>query len=239
VNQSERLAYWKSVAVEALRARGGIDDAAALEARTWKDEYELFGFFDCFRPDGAGAERVFAGVVGGDAILERLLRIFAATKDGPQRFMYFIVQEPRPATPEELVELTRQHLYKVAQIADDAGDEELFGLLCSRPQIEIKRQPAPVRTQPDLEAPETHIYGICGDWFSELVPTPSDALLLHEAFYSMACFYDLARYLLWPLYVGSTKIVEPFEPYFELWLRGARPIFERPGMVNVYCTNGG
>ena len=67
-------------------------------------------------------------------------------------------------------------------------------------------------------------------------PLQSDAILKEEAFYSIACDYNLAHYLLWPLYRDGTKIDEPFAPYFELWARGAKAIFEKPGRVTVYVA---
>lgn len=89
---------------------------------------------------------------------------------------------------------------------------------------------------PDYDAPETIVYDMVGDWYSGLNPVQSDALLLHEAFYSIACDYDIARYLMWPLYRTSSDIVEPFAPYFDLWTHGAKPWFGRPGLVTVYVT---
>ena len=59
---------------------------------------------------------------------------------------------------------------------------------------------------------------------------------LHEAFYSIACDYKIAHYLMWPLYRGSTEIEEPFAPYFELWTHGALPFFKKPGLAIVYVT---
>src|SRR2546422_7951700 len=116
MNKLERLAYWKSVAVDAVRA-ADRDGAAQLEAMVWKNEDDLFAFFDCFRPDGRGVERVFAGVVGGDEILQRLRRVYECTKESFERYMYFIVCRPARATPQGVVALTSQHYDKVRQIA--------------------------------------------------------------------------------------------------------------------------
>jgi hypothetical protein len=38
--------------------------------------------------------------------------------------------------------------------------------------------------------------GVVGDWFIGLKPIPSDALLMREAFYSIACNYCIAYYLM-------------------------------------------
>jgi hypothetical protein len=232
-----RFAYWKRVAIDACRAAGRDSvDIAHLEETVWKNEDDLFAFFDFFRPNGAGAEKVFAGVVGGDEIVQRLLRIYECTKESFQRYMYFIVCRPAPATPERLVDLTTQHLEKMRQIARSAGEDELVSLLEALPEIKIKREAAPTRTLPDYDAPGTFLRDVVGDWFRSLDPVQSDALLLDEAFYSLTCDYNIARYLMWPLYRRSTDIEEPFAPYFELWTRGACAIFEKPTMVTVYAT---
>ena len=59
---------------------------------------------------------------------------------------------------------------------------------------------------------------------------------MEEAFYSMACDYYLAHYLMWPLYRGSTAIEEPYAPYFELWRHGAQAIFSEARRVTVYVA---
>src|SRR6266542_7015289 len=98
MNKLERLAYWKSVADDAIRA-AGRGDVAEFEKIVYKNEDDLFAFFDCFRPDGAGLEKVFAGVVGGDEILQRVLRIYEL-KETATAFGYFVVRRPMPATDE-------------------------------------------------------------------------------------------------------------------------------------------
>jgi hypothetical protein len=246
VDTLEQMAAWKNVAIEAARATGR-DGTAQLEKLVWKNEDDLFAFFDCFRPDGAGVERVFAGVAGGEEIVLRLLKVYECTKESFGGFGYFIVRRPTRATPEKLVDLTTQHLEKVRQIACSfrpeaiktkqmresliAGAAKLASLLETLTQIEIKREAAPARTQPDYQAPETILYDVVGDWVMGLDPIPSAALLMREAFYSIACDYYIANYLMWPLYRHGTDIVEPFALYFELWTHGARAIFEKPGLV--------
>jgi hypothetical protein len=234
MDNAERLASWKNLAVEACRAAGreGVEE---LEAAVWKSEDDLLAFFDCFRPTGAGLEKVFAGVTGGDEILKRLRRVYALT-DTTSRWGYFLVRRPIGATPERLVNLTRQHLEKVRQIAHSVGDGDLASMLAMLPEIEIKREAASAQTLSDFNAPEALAYDAVSDWFIGLEPVQSDALLMGEAFYSIACDYNIARYLMWPLYRHSTDIEEPFAPYFELWTHGARPFFGKAGLVTVYAA---
>ena len=236
MNKPERLAHWKTIAAEALRAAGRDDGGALSDSVVWRDEDDLFAFFDCFRPDGAGVERVFAGVVGGEEIVARLLKVYQCTKESFNAWGYFIVRHPARASRDRLIDWTRQHLDKVRQIARSFGSDELVSLLEIPPEIEILQEAAPVRLQPDYDAPEALIYDVVGDWFQALRPVESDALLMEEAFYSIACDYYLAHYLMWPLYKDSTAIAEPYAPYFELWRHGAHAIFSEPELVTVYLA---
>jgi len=252
MDKLERLAYWKCSTIEAIRA-ADRDGAAWLEKVIWKSEDDLFAFFDCFRPDGSGLDRVFAGVVCGDEILTRLLKVFACTRESFKRYAYFIVCRPAHATPEKLLDLTARHLDKVRQIArsgqpewmrpEPTGDgalasaAQLASWLDPLPRIELTHAPRPQQNLPDYEAPETLVNDVVGDWFLSLEPVESDALLMKEAFYSIACDYYIANHLMWPLYRHATAIEEPFAPYFELWTHGAQPCFEEPGRVAVYVTD--
>jgi hypothetical protein len=236
VNKLERLAYWKRIALDAARSAG--EDVKDLESRVWKNEEDdLFYYFNFFRPGGEGVDKVFEGIIGGKEIADRLRLVYQATKES--QHLYFIVCRSLPATGKRLIELTTQHYKKVAQIAREHGEcEELIQLFDKFPKIEITTEPAPDRRQPDPNCPETWVYGvvIC-DWFNHLEPVQSDALLMEEAFYSIACDYYLAHYLMWPLYRNSTTIEEPFAPYFELWRHGAHSIFTEPGKVLVYVSS--
>jgi len=239
MEKRERLDYWKAIAIDALRAAGCDGDADLIASYAWKDEYDMHNYFACFPPDGAGLERVFAGIVGGEEIRLRLLRVFDAANSRVNGWGYFVVSQPLPATEDRLIELAKQHLIKMHQIAVsycegefDEGDE-LVGLLGSMPRIEIKREPKPQR-DPMVYCPESNIYGTSGDWFIALTPLQSDALMLHEALYMMTCRYDIAQYVLWPLYRNSTPLEDPFLPCFELWRHGADAYFGEPGLVTVY-----
>jgi len=238
VTKLQRLAYWKKIGLEAARSAGrDRADLDQIDSVAWTNEEDhLFYYFDFFRPDGAGVEKAFAGIVGGDEIVERLRLVFQATRESFQRYLYFIVCRPLRATRKRLIELTIQHYEKIAQIARQAEALELVELFQSFPKVEVTTEPMPDRRQPDTNCPESWVYDIVGDWFSILDPIPSDALLMDEAFYSIACDYNIARYLMWPLYRNSTKIEEPFAPYFELWRHGAQAIFTEPGRVLVYLT---
>jgi hypothetical protein len=79
------------------------------------------------------------------------------------------------------------------------------------------------------------IYDTLCDWLQDMMPVPSDALLLKEGFYSMTCDYRLSDYIMWPLYQEKSSIKEPFEPYYQLWIRGAGLRFTGETLLTVYA----
>ncbi len=232
MDRLERFRYWKGVAVDALRAAGdpGVTDFEKIE---FKDEDQFYGYFGCFRPEGKGVESVFAGVVGGDEVVQRLRKVYAATNESYGSAMYFVVRKPFPATHQEVEDLTRKHLERVRLIAEAFGNSELVKLSASDPVIEIKCEHRPNGPR-DYNSPETLVYDVVCDWFGGIHAVESEILLLREAFYSMACDYYIADYVMWPLYRHGTEVDEAFEPYFELWRRGAQPFFGKPGLITVY-----
>jgi hypothetical protein len=64
----------------------------------------------------------------------------------------------------------------------------------------------------------------------------SHASLMDEALYTIACDYNLAYHILWPLYRHLSDIDEPFAEYFELWKHGAGYRIEGD-RVRVYVPN--
>jgi hypothetical protein len=236
MTKSERIEYWKRVGTDSLRA-SGRDGADEFKDMDWKDdEYRLFGYFDCFRPDGKGVEKVLAGIVGGDEITQRLLKVFECTKESFGRYLYFIVCKPKPATRHKLIELTGWYLEKLRDVADCTGQSKLAEMLKRPPEIRIEPGELSIDMASYHNTPACIAHDMLGDWVLSLKPRQSDALWLHEAFYSIACSYDISHYLLWPLYREQTKIDEPFAPFFELWTHGARPYFGEPRVISVYVN---
>ena len=72
----------------------------------------------------------------------------------------------------------------------------------------------------ERESSKTRFVDAVGAFIDTLVPSDSDWLMLREAVYYMACDPVLTEYILWPCYQRSSAIVEPFQPYFELWRHG-------------------
>jgi len=202
---------------------------------------QMAGFFQCFRPDGQGLSQAFEGVECGEEILARLLEIYRATADGWLRENshdgYFIVRNPPPTTSSQAEDLVRKHLKRVVAMAEAIGRAELTALLRQPPRIELTHGEAPSPSL-DYDGPDSMIYEATNDFMHSLTPRESEALLMEEAMYAIACDYNLQYHCLWPLYRDATPIEEPFAPYFELWKRNLDYRFTGDSEVRVYVPEG-
>lgn len=207
--------------------------------RPWTED-DLGMYFQRFRPDGAGVAAAFEGVEGGDEILPRLIEVYRATATGWDREDgcdgYFIVRDPAPLSVERATTLLRLHLDSLAAMSEAVGCDELTGTLRSPLVLEAVEGETP--WPPGDDDPETLIYDVTCQFMESLTPRESAAHLLGEAFYTIACDYNLQHHILWPLYRDATPIVEPFEPYFELWKHGAGFRFTDERTVRVFVPEG-
>lgn len=230
--EEEVLAQWKSLA--------GDEDP-----EPWEED-NLGMFFQGFRPNGAGVEAAFQGVVGADEILPRLLQVYEATAEGGEQDGYFIVRKPRPLSAARARALGTEYLQKVSEMADllaarkpDETVSEVQGLLNPTPPVEVV--PGTPPWPPEDEAPEGLIYEVTNEFMHHLKwrlqPVESHAHLLGEALYSLAADYNLQYHILWPLYRDLTPITEPFAAYFELWKHGAGCRFHENDQVTLYVPN--
>lgn len=207
--------------------------------RPW-DADHAYGFFESFRPDGEGLEAAISPLPEGDAVLERLRLVFAATAGGYPRAPdtydgYFIVRRPALVPPAEALGHARLFLDNVAAIADLSGDRE-FGSLLRDASLSCVVGAAPGGAE--RHDVDHTIYAILCDWESSLVRNPPWVHELEEAFYSIACDYYLAWHLMWPWLRGASTVEEPFRPYFELWRRGVSLRFQSESAAVLYLPVG-
>jgi hypothetical protein len=193
----------------------------------WTSEEKLLGFFQHFRPDGAGLEAVFAGIERGDEILLRLLQAFEATSRSEG--LYFIPTPARQPTEEEVQRWLRAHLQKLREIAESLEDEEAVGLFEVGASLEFVSEDLPsTETGDDIE---TYLLDVVIDFKMQRVE--SHALLLREAMYLMGTTYAIPDYVLWPLYRDLSKVEDPFLPAFELWKMGVDYQFQDRDRIAV------
>jgi hypothetical protein len=192
------------------------------------DDPEIPGmYFQAFRPDGLRLDEVFRGVHRGDEILPRLQRVFAVagnawTRPGLEDW-YFIVRNPSPASPARVMELAAAHLKALSDLVP-----------LPRVRIDVEEGAAPKRDPGKFGDLEATILDGSGDFVRDLEPEKSDALLLKEPLYLLACDYGLARYVLWPLYRKASGLEDPFAPHFELWTLGAEVRYVDPDVCRVW-----
>ena len=187
-----------------------------------------------------GVSAAFEGVQGGDEILPRLLEVYKATSEGWQREDtfdgYFSVRNPAPITATRAIGLLRLHLDNLVAMSEAVGCDELTGLLRSPLRLEAVEGETP--WPPGDDDPETLIHDVTCRFMESLTPRESAALLMGEAFWTIACDSNLQNHILWPLYRHATPIEEPFQHYFDLWKHGAGFRFADERAVRVYVPEG-
>lgn len=186
----------------------------------------MTGFFQRFRPDGHKLEQLFGAIPAGLEVLDRLRRVYAATnnpsKDSGRSDMYFIVRKPLRTSDGHLLRCAAEQVTNWRNMAVDFSSQELVDLLTPIPQVRLSKGQPPRVEPTDYDSLDVLIYDVQSDWHGSLIPNCQHANWMREAFYYINCDYHLAHYLTWPWYMKSSRIVEPFEPYFHLWLHGAQ-----------------
>lgn len=225
-SEEEMLDRWKRLAGDTSR-------------HPWTED-DLGMYFQRFRPDGAGVAAAFEGVEGGDEILPRLMEVYRATAEGWQHGDsydgYFIVRDPAPLSIDRATTLLRLHLENLKAMSESVGCHELTDLLGSPLVLEAVEGETP--WPPGDDDPETLIYDVTCQFMESLTPRETAALLMGEAFWTIACDYNLEHHILWPLYGDATTIEEPFRPYFDLWKHGAGFRFAEDKRVRVFVPEG-
>jgi hypothetical protein len=179
-------------------------------------------------------DEVFQGVNRGEEVLRRLLPFYELSKDAAEH-AYFVVRNPIKTTERELLQITKEYFERTRKVAVVWEAADLVTLLDSTTVVVRKENPPPPSPIPEPNA--ALIHWTLGDWFIDLEQVPSDLSLLYEAFYSMACDYMLARYLMWPIYREATEIDDPFEPYYQLWSRGVDYRFSDDRFFTLYVPS--
>src|SRR5215212_9992078 len=110
------------------------------------EESDLIGFFQFFRPDGAGLAAVFEGLPFGQEVLDRLLRIYQCTAIGFDGTQAYFLPTPKVECADSIArDLLDSHFSEMGQIAQQRKDDDLIALLSNV-------QPRRVESQAELRA---------------------------------------------------------------------------------------
>lgn len=179
------------------------------------DQSDLIGLFQYFRPDGEGVEAIFAGHPFGDAILERIRKCYAHTREGyAESDAYFIPRPKESCSQTMAINLLNRHLLEMRKIAERLHVDELVDLIANSTPVRVRTRAELDEGALNDDSPEAWLYDIATDFMGSLSPHESPLLQLRDAMYSIANDMFLRNYLLWPLYADSYPDSEPFLPAF-------------------------
>jgi len=189
--------------------------------KPWTDKENLLGYFSNFRPNGDRVDEVFKDHLFGNQILLRLQSIYEATKHAKiGQFGYFLVEDPPKISNNELLELVHKYVKNVQELTKLAG-EPVYKIIKKLTNINFPQE----HDQNEESDVDTEIIEGVYDYLI-YKRTESPLLLLRDGYYSIANDFFLAFWVSWPLYESNVPIVDPFEPYFELWKHGYQVNFD-------------
>lgn len=219
------------------------------------------GFFSWFRPDGSALKSLFDRVKKGGAAYERLLEIYAATAPGydPAR-PYFLVVEPQPTWPDELIAWGERHLVCLAAMADcfdhNARGAPTLPVACSfdgdrdYPPLRLDCRVVVEHRAADPYASDTsdvhEMDTLLWDYLSKIHTPNKLTNHLHELaepLYQMTAHLMVPTFVLWPYYSRrfffghKVRDVDPVRPLIELWKRGAEARFRGRDELVIYCPH--
>lgn len=226
-----------------LHSRAGTHPEESVDADS------LIGFFQSFRPDGISERRLFAGLelfasfdsddTIGESLDHRLTQLFEAAGDhrrpGGGKDAYFVVRNPDPIDDQLVEKLAIQLLGNLAELAISVGDAETAMTLQASPRVRVLEGLPP--KHPRLDHEKTSLLRMMQEEVPSLVTrldVSSIAKVLRPAYYFIACDPLLRDYLMWPMYNAVSGLVDPFEPYFQLWKHGVKYRIFQEDQIDFY-----
>lgn len=202
-------------------------------ARAVQDADSFYGLFQSFMPDGTGARDVFESLTCADALYDRLVPLYAATKTVFQKARaeggvpgYFCPPTPEPLPEKsELEALGWKHVQSMLRLAGFCNDSVTLDLLKEVVNVRVQLPTKSTKGKKSEQRAESKV----NEAVYELIHEFNDAgkkvdaekmELLSEAYYSMCCDYMVSYYLQYPSYTLKPE-EELFEAYFQLMLLGA------------------
>ena len=215
-----------------------IDEAVGLNLDLDCKEIDLqdkfYGLFQCFMPEGAGVEAVFAPLQNGAELQARIMPIYAVTAQQTRETFdqgvapgYFCPPQDPKFDDEGLKSLALAHVRNLKIFAEFLGDDELLEML---EQIKSARMQESFDLAHSKDELACAVYEAITEWMIDVPKLDAKLWVLGEAYYSINCDYLLPAYLQYPNYAQRPQ--EDFlKPYFELYLAGRQITFERGEIV--------
>lgn len=192
-----------------------------------------YGLFQFFRPHGIGIDALFDGIPEKADICRRLQYLYETCDPANATDAYFVIRNPIPTSASVLRNLSLEWLRNLRNIARENRDSELKHLMQAPYEFNFVERAASLEEL--KSSPAMIVYEGVTEWFHSLAPVDEEAAkTFSEAFYSIACDYNIAAYLSWPWFKASTPIDDPFFPYFELWTRGIQILPTDIGLIDVF-----
>lgn len=212
--------------------------AGDTSSRVW-DRDSMAGFFQCFRDSPATLKPLFDEIDRGDAVYDRLVQVFNATKGHTRNGrsdLYGVVRQAGSANSDDLLSTARSLLENYRAMAAVIGEQELVDLLSPIPDVRLVLSNAP-DVDPNDYSDDVLIYDVVCDWHGSLSSVTESARWMSEAFYYINCDYSLGWYTNWAWFSGASTIDDPFLPYFKLWQCGAELRCQTPDDVTLYLPS--
>ena len=215
-----------------------INEAAGLDLSLDCEEIDLqdklYGLFQCFMPDGAGIEAMFAPLQNGEALQARIMPIYAVTAQQTREAFgrgvapgYFCPPQDPKFGGEALKSLALAHVRNLKIFADFLGKNELLKMLGETKSARVQESFDLAHHEDGLACA---VYEAITEWMIDSPKLNAKLWVLGEAYYSINCDYLLPAYLQYPNYAQRPQ--EDFlKPYFELYLAGRQIAFDRGEIV--------
>ena len=215
-----------------------IDEAAGLDLDLDCKEIDLqdklYGLFQCFMPEGAGVEAVFAPLQNGTELQARIMPIYAVMAQRTREAFdqgvapgYFCPPQDTKFDEEALKSLALAHVQNLKIFAEFLGDDELLKMLNETKSARVQESFDLAHNKDGLA---NAVYEAITEWMIDSPKLDMKLWVLGEAYYSIDCDYLLSAYLQYPNYAQRPQ--EDFlKPYFELYLAGRQIAFERGEVV--------
>ena len=215
-----------------------INETAGLDLDLDCEEIDLqdklYGLFQCFMPDGAGARAVFAPLQNGAELQARIMPIYAVTAQQTREAFdqgvapgYFCPPQDPEFNDAALKSLALAYVRNLKIFAEFIGDDGLLEMLGEIKSARVQEGFDLAHNKDELAHA---VYETITEWMIDTPKLDAKLWVLGEAYYSINCDYLLPAYLQYPNYAQRPR--EDFlKPYFELYLAGRQITFERDEVV--------